>query len=230
MDMHITKFLARGIGGLALVFAGILLVGCQSGTSKLYNFDPLSGNPPPAPTAGTGSGQSSQSSPSAQANENLRSGVLRAGDEVLVSFSDLVNPIPPIDDQIKNDGTITLIYNEKFEAAGKTPGELQAEIRKRYVPAYFVNMTPNVRVQDRFYSVGGEVRSPNRFLWTGSMTVLQAINTAGGFTDFASKTKVGLTRVSGERLTVNCKKALDHPELDLPVYPGDKLNIPKRLW
>ncbi len=220
-SMDITKFLVRGVAGLGFVLAGILLVGCQTDSSNQYSFDPLTGNPPPmTPTGGTGSGQAATKPP----------GVLQVGDEVVVSFNDLVNIVAPVDDQIKNDGTITLIYNEKFEAAGKTVGELQADIRKRYVPAYFVNMTPNVKVQDRFYSVGGEVRSPNRFLWTGSMTVLQAINTAGGFTDFAKKTKVSLTRVSGEQLTINCKTAIDHPELDLPVYPGDKLHVPKRLW
>lgn len=152
------------------------------------------------------------------------------GDEVVVSFADLVNPVSPVDDQIKNDGTITLIYNKKFQAAGKTVGELQEDIRSCYVPAYFVNMTPTVKVQDRFYSVGGEVRSPNRYLWTGSMSVLQAINTAGGFTDFANKKNVSLTRVSGEQLMINCRKAIDHPELDLPVYPGDKIHVKKRLW
>lgn len=190
--MDITKLLARGFGGLGLIFAGILLVGCQSSPSNSYSFDPLSGNAPP-PMTGASSGQSSPSTP---VNENLRSGVLRVGDEVVVSFADLVNPVSPVDDQIKNDGTITLIYNKKFQAAGKTVGELQEDIRSCYVPAYFVNMTPTVKVQDRFYSVGGEVRSPNRYLWTGSMSVLQAINTAGGFTDFANKKNVSLTRVS----------------------------------
>lgn len=216
--MDITKFLGRGIAGLGFVFAAILLVGCQTESYNPYGFDPLN---PPTPVTGT---------VNSQASSSAQGGLLRVGDEVLVNFADLVNSIPPVDEQIKNDGTITLIYNKKFQAAGKTVGELQADIRKCYVPDFFVNMTPTVKVQDRFYSVGGEVRTPNRFLWTGSMTVLQAINTAGGFTDFANKNKVSLTRVSGEQMTINCKKALDHPELDLPVYPGDKLHIRKRLW
>jgi len=218
--MDITKFLARVVAGLGFVFAGILFVGCQTDSPDPYGFDPLKGNAPQAPIAGSGNNQSPTNGP----------GVLRVGDEVVVTFADLVNPVPGIDDQIKNDGTITLIYNQKFEAAGKTAGELQADIRKRYVPAYFVNMTPTISVQARFFTVGGEVRTPNRFLWSGSVTVLQAINIAGGFTDFANKKNVSLTRVSGELLTINCKKALDHPELDLPVYPGDKLHVKKRLW
>ena len=215
--MDFTKFFARGVAGLAFVLAGILLVGCQTESSNPYNYDPLSGEPPPAPVRQWVANRWPQAAP---VNENLRSGVLRVGDEVIVSFTDLVNPVQPVDDQIKSDGTITLIYNEKFEAAGKTVGELQEEIRKRYVPAYFVNMTPNVKVQDRFYSVGGEVRSPNRFLWTGSMSVLQAVNTAGGFTDFANKKNVSLTRVSGEQLIVNCKRRLTTRNLICRSIPG----------
>ncbi|HZQ47567.1 MAG TPA: SLBB domain-containing protein [Verrucomicrobiae bacterium] len=222
--MDFTKLLMRGVARLGFVFAAILLAGCQSDQSGSYSFNPLIESSPPAAMGGTGN------TTAVPGNEGLRSGVLRVGDEVIVNFADLVTPVSPVDDQIKSDGTITLIYNQKFQAAGKSVGELQADIRNRYVPAYFVNMTPTIKVQDRFYSVGGEVKGANRFLWTGNMTVLQAINTAGGFTDFANKKTVSLTRVSNEKLIVNCIKAVDQPELDLPVYPGDKIFVHKRLW
>jgi hypothetical protein len=31
-------------------------------------------------------------------------------------------------------------------------------------------------------------------------------------------------------LIMNCNKALDDPKLDLPVYPGDKIVVKRRLW
>jgi hypothetical protein len=31
-------------------------------------------------------------------------------------------------------------------------------------------------------------------------------------------------------ITVNCTKALDDPSLDLPVSPGDKIHVKRRLW
>lgn len=216
--MDIKKLTRGWVYGLGLVLAGILLAGCETTESGQYGYDPLGSDAPPAATGANGAPIGPQ-----------RSGVLLIGDEVIVNFADLVNPIQPADDTVKDDGTITLIYNEKFQAAGKTIGELQEEIRKRYVPAYFVNMTPTIKVQDRFYSVGGEVRTPNRFLWTGNMTVLQAVNTAGGFTDFANRRTVILTRANGEQVTVNCKKAVSKPELDLKVYPGDKIHVKKRI-
>jgi protein involved in polysaccharide export with SLBB domain len=59
---------------------------------------------------------------------------------------------------------------------------------------------------------------------------LKVIASAGGFTDFANKKKVKLTRVDGRTQIVNCPKALDNPSLDPEVYPGDTIHVPRRLW
>ena len=57
--------------------------------------------------------------------------------------------------KVKDDGTVTLIYNRVFHAAGKRTGELGKEIRDFYVPAYFINLTVTVRISaDRFFYVG----------------------------------------------------------------------------
>ena len=59
--------------------------------------------------------------------------------------------------------------------------------------------------------MNGEVRAPSRQIYNSRITVLKAIASAGGFTDFANKKKVRLTRVDGRTQTVNCVKALDNP-------------------
>ena len=87
---------------------------------------------------------------------------LRVGDLLSVTFSDLVNPVPPFEGRIKEDGTITLILNRTFVAVGKTIVELEKEIRDRYVPKLFVNLTATVRVHDRFFYVDGQVKQPSR--------------------------------------------------------------------
>jgi len=226
--MDIMKFFGRGILGLGLLFGGILLVGCQSDSNGYHSTGATS---PATPTAAGADGQHAATDVSAgSAGSAAKMDVLRVGDAVSVMFSDLASPVSPITADIKEDGSITLTYNEKFQAEGKSLGELQQAIRERYVPKYFKYMTPVVRISDRFYSVGGEVRQPNRQLFTGSMTVLRAINSVGGFTEFARKTKVQVIRANGEKFTVNCIKALQHPELDKPIYPGDQINVPKRLW
>ncbi len=148
----------------------------------------------------------------------------------VASVAPVVPATPPTEETIKEDGKITLIYNQKFVAVGKTAGQLQDEIRTNYVPAYFRNLTITVKTQDRVFNVGGEVKTPNRYVYTGYTTVMRAIDIAGGFTDFARKTKIILTRANGQKIKVNGKEARDHPEKDPEVYPGDRVDVMKRLW
>jgi len=62
--------------------------------------------------------------------------------------------------------------------------QLQDEIVAIYVPKYFQRMTVSIKTDDRFFSVLGEVRNPSRQQYVGQMTVLKAIASAGGFTEF----------------------------------------------
>jgi len=158
--------------------------------------------------------------------------ILRVGDTLRITFSDLPIVQLPEEQRIKDDGSITLMQNESFQAAGKTRGSLEKEIRERYVPQYFRNMTVSVsqKNETQFYFVGGEVRAPNRQVFISRTTVLKAIASAGGFTDFARKTKIKLTRVDGRIFIINGKKALVDPRLDLEVFPGDKIDVPRSIW
>ncbi len=155
---------------------------------------------------------------------------LRIGDTVRVDFSSGTDrQIFPHEEQIKGDGNITLPLIGSVQAAGRTTGELQTEIQGAY-RKYYVAMTVTVKAPERYYSVGGEVKNPKRDVYVGGTTVIKAIQSAGDFTDFAKKTQVVLTRASGKRFIVNCEKALRDPRLDLPVYPGDTIHVPKRFF
>jgi polysaccharide export outer membrane protein len=158
--------------------------------------------------------------------------VLRVGDSLTVVFTDTPVQIQNYDEKIKDDGTITLHLDKTFKAAGLSLGELEKKIRDCYVPAYYKQMTVTVRHQSdtRWYYVGGEVRAPARQVYAGRITVLKAIASVGGFTDFANKKKVKLTRVDGRTQVVNCIKARENPSLDPEVFPGDTIHVPRRLW
>src|SRR5207247_4576738 len=118
------------------------------------------------------------------------------------------------------DGDITLLLNETFHAVGKRHGELEKEIRVRYVPAYYRYLTVTIKPQDRFYFVDGEVKAPGRQVYVGPMTVTKAIGSCGDFTDYANRKKVKVTRGDGRMEIVNCKEAINVPSKDLPIYPG----------
>lgn len=205
------------------IFSGALLSGC----APSYENPIFSENPEVLSPTMTGSPGDTVSSGGDAAR-------FQAGETVVVTFSglsqDLELEMPPSNQIIKEDGTINLPFIGSVKAAGKTPGELQNDIHDLYVPKYYVRLTVSVTSEDRVYYVGGEVKLPNRYLYSGQTTVTQAIQSAGDFTDFANRSKVLLIRANGQRIKVNCIKALEDPSQDPPVYPGDQIQVPRRLW
>ena len=160
------------------------------------------------------------------------SAYLRPGDLVIVNFFDLptAHAIPEYKDRIRDDGRLSLPHNVSVAAAGKTVGQLQEDIQNAYVPALFVRLTVSVKTEERFFYVGGEVRSPSRTYYQGEMTVLRAIDTVGGFTDFANRKNIELRRANGQKLSVNWNKAINDPKLDLAVFPNDQITVHKKWW
>jgi polysaccharide biosynthesis/export protein len=201
--------------GLGL--AGLLLSGCAS-TPPQTTFAENVPGAPGAPAV-------------APANpDNID--IVQAGQPLTITFTDLPQPQMPIQDQVKQDGSITLLLNKTFMAAGKTRRQLEQEVHDYYVPGIFRQMTVSMQgqPQSRFYFVDGEVKQPGRQVYIGPMTVLKAVASAGGCTDFSNKGKVKLIHPDGRTKVINIKQALDKPELDLPVYPDDKIYVPRRLF
>jgi protein involved in polysaccharide export with SLBB domain len=168
--------------------------------------------------------------PAANAAKDDSPDFLRVGDAVSISFTGVPNPPAKFEGRIRDDGKIYLQYINEIQAAGKTATQLEDTIRTNYVPAYFRRLTVKVNTEGRFFVVEGEVKLANRYVYSGPTTVLSAVATAGGFTDFAKKTKVQVIRVDGHIDTINCQKAKRKPKLDLPVYPGDIILIPRRVF
>ena len=206
---------------LGFLLAGFIFSGCSSSSNDIL----LSDNPQ-SPSALTGTG----ATPTDTMSGDLSAARFHVGDTVTVSFSGTADLIPDHVEPIKEDGTITLPYIGAVRAVNRTAGELQNDIHNLYVPKYYVRLTVTVSSPQRVFYVGGEVKQPGRQLYIGETTVTKAIQAAGDFTDFANHNKVWLTRSNGERIKVNCSKAMKNPSLDPPVYPGDQIQVPRRLF
>lgn len=161
----------------------------------------------------------------------LREDPLRIGDRVRVELSGIPDTIQPQEQDIKDDGSINLPYINRIQAAGKSPSQLEKEITAAYVPAFYTHIGITVTPMARYFYVLGQVNNNmgGRIMYNGPITVLGAIGAAGDFTPFADKRHVKLIRGNGEIKTINCVKAIAHPELDLPVYPGDKIQVGRRF-
>jgi len=209
--MSYCKIFGRWAFVFALLFPAGLLLGCRTSQSDQNAYADTT-------KAAAGDGASG-------------SEIIHVGELLVITFSDLPTEqqIPDFTERVNDEGTIKLILNQKFTAAGKTRSELEKEIRERYVPRYYVRMTVTIKPQERTFYVEGEVRNPGPKPYTPPMTVLKAIASAGYFTDYARQTKVTITRLNGKKVTVNCEKARRNSELDLPVYPGDTIHVPRRI-
>lgn len=156
---------------------------------------------------------------------------LQVGDVVSITFSGLPDEMAPQDKPIKEDGTITLSDIGRVMAAGKTPGELEDTIHDLYVPKIVLHLNVTVKnTSDRVYYVRGEVKGPGRLIYAGPITVSKAITSAGDFNEFANRSSVWLTRANGKRFKLNLNRILDGEDPDPPVYPGDQIQVNKRMF
>jgi protein involved in polysaccharide export with SLBB domain len=156
---------------------------------------------------------------------------LHIGDVVTITFSGLPDTMEPLEKPIKEDGTITLPDIGRIKAEGKTGGELEDAIHDLYVPKIYTHLNVTVKTtSDSVYYVRGEVKSPGRLIYSGPITVSKAITSAGDFTDFADKSDVVLTRINGKRFVLNLNHILDGKDPDPPVYPGDQIDVTRRLF
>lgn len=134
---------------------------------------------------------------------------------------------------VRPDGKITLPLLNDVQAAGLTPMELAHTIRdglKKYLTDPQVSVTVQQINSQRVY-VTGEVVRPGAFPLLPNMTVLEALTSSGGFTQFAKTKNVYVLRmVDGKqsklpfnyKAVVNGKKSADNIQLQ----PGDTIVVP----
>jgi polysaccharide export outer membrane protein len=202
---------------LAFLVLALICISCATTSSDLDSA---------GATAAAATGAAGGASPEV----DVTSEIIHPGDSLIIVFSDLPTTQPSFEVKVSDEGTITLIENQKFVAAGKSRVQLEKEIRDRYVPQYYVRMTVTIKPQERLFFVRGEVKSPGRLQYIGPTTVLKAIASAGDFTDYANRKKVTLIHLNGKKEVINCTKAIEDPQqYDRPVYPGDTIHVRRKL-
>jgi polysaccharide biosynthesis/export protein len=135
---------------------------------------------------------------------------------------------------VRPDGKISLPLIGEIQAAGLTPLQLQDNITKD-LKTYIDNPEVTVIVDSPLshqFNIVGQVARPGSYPLTESMTVLDAIAEAGGFRDFAKKSKVYVLRpVQGGirvRIPFDYKKVIRGSNLqeNVPLKPGDTIVVP----
>lgn len=141
---------------------------------------------------------------------------------------DLTRTVP-----VRPDGKISLPLLSDVQAAGQTPTQLAATITdnlKRYVTDPQVTVIVNAINSQRIYLLG-EITRPGAYPLLPRMTVLQAISSAGGLTQYARAQRIYVLRESGngqQRLAFNYKDFLKgkDPQQNVVLKVGDTIVIP----
>jgi len=219
--------------GALLILAGLLWTGCRH-PEKAEAINPSQRFVFPGEAVDAG-GATNDPAPGTTGPESGSASdhgmLMRVGEKIIVMFSDLPPPgLMPHEQRIREDGTVTLPFNKTVQAAGKTARQLEEDIRNKYVPTLYKRLTVTVKAEERFFYVGGEVKTPMRQMYLGPMTVLRAIQAAGDFTDFANRKKIELSRATGEKHKINWYKAIKDAQLDLEVFPGDTIIVHRRWF
>ena len=86
--------------------------------------------------------------------------------------------------------------------------------------------------QSRFVNVGGALCSPSRIAFTEDMTLLTAINAAGGFNDFAERQKASPLTAGEKRDNVRmCPREFRrNPSKEVTLEPGDRVEVPQSFF
>jgi len=198
------------VASMALA-ASLLFTGCRSAEVPVFSSDA-----PGTLMGGTGTNASEV-------------GRFAVGDVVTVMLIGPEPPLPVHEERTKEDGSITMDLIGSVRAAGKSAGELQKEIHDRYVPKFYTRLTVVVKSPELSYSVGGEVKQEGPKAYLGETTLTKAIQAAQGFTDFANRKNIRLTR-AGKTTVHNWYKIQEKPALDPLIIPGDRVDVRRKVF
>lgn len=167
--------------------------------------------------------------------------VVEPADVLLVQPAELDSQVRmPGDQPVLPDGTINLGQYGQHQVAGKTVKEIEDIVKEAVsakVPkAGFITVRLASR-QSKVYYVLGDVNAPGAFQLSGRETVLDAIITAGGLTDRASRNNIIVSRPSRpdqcRTVLPVCYKQivqLGDTTTNYQILPGDRIYVPSRTF
>jgi protein involved in polysaccharide export with SLBB domain len=144
---------------------------------------------------------------------------------------------------VTDSGEVEVPYVGRVQVRGMSCKQLAAELKKRLEAKYYYHATVIISVDAMGKALGkvyfsGALRTPGPWEIPGNevFTLSKGILCAGGFTDFADKHIVRVTRRSeskgtNELFTVDVGQILEkgRTDLDMPLEPGDMVFVPVRL-
>ncbi len=136
--------------------------------------------------------------------------------------------------KVASDGSVQLPLVGEVKVSGLTIREAREVIRKRYDADYLVNPQIYLNLVDfaqRQFTILGQVAKPGAYPLPGgrSLSLLEAVGIAGGFTRSADRGKVIVRRTAEGgaegSIKVNAKKLATSGRESFTVLPGDVITV-----
>jgi polysaccharide export outer membrane protein len=164
------------------------------------------------------------------ANRSIAPEAYRIGPEDLLQISVWKNDALSRSVPVRPDGKISLPLLNDVDAAGLTALELR-EVLARRLADYMPNPEVSVIVSEvRSYKVSilGEVAKPGRYELKSWATVLDVLAMAGGFTQFAARSRIVILQSDGKsmkRIPFNYNRVAGEQE-NFYLRNGDIILVP----
>ena len=127
---------------------------------------------------------------------------------------------------LDGNGVLAFPLIGNVQASGVTTSQLQQAIATKLSPDYLVNPNVSAEVITRrpFYVIG-EVQKPGNYTYVTSLTAINAVAMAGGFTRRARKNDFYVRRTSADGQTVRVEA-----HSGTLLQPGDTLEVRERIF
>jgi polysaccharide export outer membrane protein len=138
--------------------------------------------------------------------------------------------------QVHPDGTIDFEHGVKV--AGLEPQDIAQVLKQRLIDDRIL-ADPQVSIIVKQYNsrkvlVVGSVQKPDSITWSPGMTLVGAISLSGWFTPLADKGHVTITRHVAKdksvQAVVNVDAIVHHTQEDVPLEPGDTINVSQNVF